>query len=59
MMKVERCMKRGCQAYLAYEIKEKTKLRGLGDVPVVCDFPDVFPDDLSRVPPDLGGRVPN
>jgi hypothetical protein len=22
------------------------------DIPVVCEFPDVFPDDLSRMPPD-------
>jgi hypothetical protein len=52
MMKAGRCMKRGYQAYLAYVIEEKAKTRELGEVPVVCDFPDVFPDDLSGVPPD-------
>jgi hypothetical protein len=52
MLKAERCMRRGCQTYLAYVIEEKAKSRELGDVPVVCDFPDVFPDDLSGVPPD-------
>jgi hypothetical protein len=22
------------------------------DIPVACDFPDIFPEDLSRMPPD-------
>jgi hypothetical protein len=52
MLKAGRYMRRGCQAYLAYVIEERTKTRELDDVPVVCDFPDVFPDDLSGVPPD-------
>ena len=25
---------------------------GIKDVPVVCEFPDVFPDDLSSLPPE-------
>jgi hypothetical protein len=52
VLKARRYMKRYCQAYLAYVIEEKAKLRVLGSVPVVDDFPDVFPDDLSGVPPD-------
>ena len=24
--------------------------KSLADIPVVCDFPDVFPDDLPRLP---------
>ena len=24
----------------------------MADIPVVCDFPDVFPDDLPGLPPD-------
>jgi hypothetical protein len=24
----------------------------LEDIPIVCEYPDVFPDDLSRMPPD-------
>jgi hypothetical protein len=24
----------------------------LNDIPVVCEYPDVFPDDLPRIPPD-------
>ena len=26
--------------------------KSLADIPIVCDFPDVFPDDLPRLPPD-------
>ena len=24
----------------------------LADIPVVCEYPDVFPDDLPGMPPD-------
>jgi hypothetical protein len=52
MMKAEKYMRRGCQAYLAYVFEKKAKLRELRDVSVVCDFPDMFLDDLSGVPLD-------
>jgi len=26
--------------------------RGIDDIPVVCEFPDVFPNDLPGLPPD-------
>ena len=29
-----------------------TSLKEIQDVPVVCEFPDVFPDDLPCLPPD-------
>jgi hypothetical protein len=29
-----------------------TLAKAIEDIPVVCEFPDVFPDDLSRLPPD-------
>ena len=45
-------MKKGCKGYLATvrdtqqgELKPK-------DIPVVREFPDVFPEDLSGLPPD-------
>jgi hypothetical protein len=28
------------------------KTKKIADVPVVCEFPDVFPDDLPGLPPD-------
>jgi len=29
-----------------------TEGKKLADIPVVCEYPDVFPDDLSGMPPD-------
>jgi hypothetical protein len=26
--------------------------KSIADIPVVCEFPDVFPDDLPRLPSD-------
>ncbi|GJY89275.1 putative reverse transcriptase domain-containing protein [Tanacetum coccineum] len=44
-------IERGCHLFLAHVTeKEKSKKR-LKDVPVICDFPEVFPDDLPGLPP--------
>ncbi|KAD3336153.1 hypothetical protein E3N88_31672 [Mikania micrantha] len=52
MIKASEFMRRGCEAYLAYVIDKETKVKELEDVPVVCNFPDVFPEDLPGLPPD-------
>ncbi|XP_076912208.1 uncharacterized protein LOC143570440 [Bidens hawaiensis] len=52
MIKDGRLMQRGCTAYLAYVIDSKADCTKLEDVPVVREFPDVFPDDLYDVPQD-------
>ncbi|GKE06488.1 hypothetical protein Tco_1398506, partial [Tanacetum coccineum] len=31
--------------------EDKSKEKRLEDVPIVWDFPDVFPEDLSGLPP--------
>ena len=44
-------LRKGCQGYLALvrdTIAEKTSI---SDVPVACEFPDVFPDELPGLPP--------
>ncbi|KAA3484011.1 DNA/RNA polymerases superfamily protein [Gossypium australe] len=43
-MKAMNYVRKGCEAYLAYVIDTK--------VPVVCEFPDVFPEELSGLPPN-------
>jgi hypothetical protein len=30
----------------------KTIVQEIQDIPVVCEFPDVFPEDLPRLPPE-------
>ncbi|KAD4179438.1 hypothetical protein E3N88_28029 [Mikania micrantha] len=52
MIKASEIMRRGCGAYLAYVIDKEVKVKELEDVPVVCNFPDVFPKDFPGIPPD-------
>ncbi|KAI3704122.1 hypothetical protein L1987_74335 [Smallanthus sonchifolius] len=52
MIKAESYMRRGCEAYLAYVIDDRMKTKELKDVPVVCNFPEVFPEDLPGLPLD-------
>ena len=33
-------------------IVHHTEGKSLADIPVVCEYPDVFPDDLTGMPPD-------
>ncbi|GJS39160.1 putative reverse transcriptase domain-containing protein [Tanacetum coccineum] len=46
---------RGCDVFLAHittkEAKDKSEEKRLEDVPIVIDFPEVFPKDLSGIPP--------
>ncbi|GJY28803.1 putative reverse transcriptase domain-containing protein [Tanacetum coccineum] len=53
--KAQEYMAKGCQIFLAQisAKKEEDKSEGkpLKDVPIVRDFPEVFPEDLSGLPP--------
>nr|GEW99073.1 putative reverse transcriptase domain-containing protein [Tanacetum cinerariifolium] len=48
-------LSRGCDVFLVYvtmkEAKDKSEGKRLEDVPVVRDFPEVFPEDLLGIPP--------
>ncbi|KAD7478106.1 hypothetical protein E3N88_01242 [Mikania micrantha] len=52
MIKASEFMRRGCGAYLAYVIDKEINVKELEDVPVVCNFSDIFPEDLPGIPPD-------
>ncbi|KAD5317689.1 hypothetical protein E3N88_17635 [Mikania micrantha] len=45
-------MNHGGQSFLAYVLDVEKEIKELNDVPVVRDFPDVFPDDLPGIPCD-------
>ncbi|XP_075479294.1 uncharacterized protein LOC142520179 [Primulina tabacum] len=46
-------MRRGCQAFLASIVTETELVsQRLEDVEVIRDFPSVFQDDVSGIPPD-------
>nr|GEZ89524.1 putative ribonuclease H-like domain-containing protein [Tanacetum cinerariifolium] len=53
--KTEKYVKKGFPIFLAHittkEVKDKSKEKRLADVPVVRDFPEVFPEDLPGLPP--------
>nr|GFB47655.1 putative reverse transcriptase domain-containing protein [Tanacetum cinerariifolium] len=53
--KTEKYVKKGFPIFLAHittkEVEDKSKEKRLEDVPVVRDFPEVFPEDLPGLPP--------
>jgi hypothetical protein len=51
-MKMRKYLKRkDCHAFLAHVIDKKPKSKNIDDVPIVKEYPDVFPDDLPGIPP--------
>nr|CAD1842324.1 unnamed protein product [Ananas comosus var. bracteatus] len=42
----------GCIAFLATVVEVPTAAPGLEDIPVVREFPDVFPPELTTLPPE-------
>ena len=50
--KTRECLRKGCGAFMAYVINTKERKSEVKDVLVVCDYPDVFPEDLPGLPPD-------
>ncbi|KAL0427480.1 UNVERIFIED_CONTAM: hypothetical protein Slati_2922800 [Sesamum latifolium] len=50
-VEARRLMLEGCEAYLAHVIDTKKVNPMLEEIPVVRDFPEVFPDDLPGLPP--------
>nr|GEV06707.1 putative reverse transcriptase domain-containing protein [Tanacetum cinerariifolium] len=52
--KTQRYLLKGCPIFLAHvttKAKDKSKEKRLEDVPIVQDFLEVFPEDLSGIPP--------
>ncbi|GJT94492.1 putative reverse transcriptase domain-containing protein [Tanacetum coccineum] len=53
--KTQKCIEKGCQVYLAQVTSKKTEDKSeekrLEDVPIVREFPEVFPEDLPGLPP--------
>nr|GFD18028.1 putative reverse transcriptase domain-containing protein [Tanacetum cinerariifolium] len=53
--KTEKYMMKGSPTFLAHittkEIEDKPKKKRLEDVPIVQNFPEVFPEDLPGLPP--------
>nr|GEX46454.1 hypothetical protein [Tanacetum cinerariifolium] len=50
-IKARKYVERGCHMFLAHLMEKKSKEKRLEDMLVIRDFPEVFPNDLSRLPP--------
>ncbi|GKF38798.1 hypothetical protein Tco_0118859 [Tanacetum coccineum] len=52
---MQKYMEKGFPIFLAHvtakEVEDKSEKKRLEDVPIVQDFPEVFPEDLSGLPP--------
>ncbi|GKD21050.1 putative reverse transcriptase domain-containing protein [Tanacetum coccineum] len=55
--KTQKYLLKGCPIFLVHvttkKAEDKSKEKRLEDVPIVQDFPEVFPEDLSGIPPTL------
>ncbi|GJT26765.1 putative reverse transcriptase domain-containing protein [Tanacetum coccineum] len=53
--KMQKYMLKGCPMFLAHvttkETEDKSEKKRLKDVPIIRDFPEVFPKDVSGLPP--------
>nr|GFC87903.1 reverse transcriptase domain-containing protein [Tanacetum cinerariifolium] len=50
-MKVKKYVYRGNYLFVAQVVEKEPAERRLKDVPVICKFPDVFPEDLPGLLP--------
>ena len=50
-IKTEKYIKKGCYAFLAHITEKKSDEKRLEDVPIVRNFPEVFPEELPGLPP--------
>ncbi|GJZ80624.1 putative reverse transcriptase domain-containing protein [Tanacetum coccineum] len=50
-IKARKYIERGCHLFLAHVTEKEKSEKRLKDVLVICDFPEVFPDNLPGLPP--------
>nr|GFC89704.1 reverse transcriptase domain-containing protein [Tanacetum cinerariifolium] len=50
-IKARKYVERGCHLFLAHVTESKSKEKRMEDVPVICDFLEVFPYEFPGIPP--------
>ncbi|GJU17946.1 putative reverse transcriptase domain-containing protein [Tanacetum coccineum] len=50
-IKARKYVEQGCHLFLAHVTKKNSKEKRMEDVPVIRDFPEVFPEELPGLPP--------
>ena len=51
-MTSSKMLRKGCQGYLEFVVDRRQERTQLEDIPIVKEFLDVFPDDISGLTPD-------
>ena len=51
-MTAQRMLRKGCQGYLGYVVETGKEGTLVNEIPVVREFPDVFPNDIAGLPPE-------
>ena len=51
-MEAQRFLRKGCGAFLALILDFKREQVNFENIPMIREFPDVFPEELPRVPPE-------
>ncbi|XP_052197291.1 uncharacterized protein LOC127804467 [Diospyros lotus] len=49
--RAEELVRLNCEAYLAFMVTSEDYKVRIAEIPVVCEFPDVFPEGLPGLPP--------
>ncbi|KAL8104390.1 hypothetical protein AgCh_028555 [Apium graveolens] len=52
ILEVKKLLRQGCEAYLAHIVDTEKETPNLNEIPIVSEFPDVFPDEFPGLPPD-------
>ncbi|KAL8260066.1 hypothetical protein R6Q59_028019 [Mikania micrantha] len=50
-IKARKYLRKKYYAFLAHVVEKKPEKKAVEDVPVIRDYPDVFPEDLPGLPP--------
>ncbi|KAL8134367.1 hypothetical protein AgCh_009406 [Apium graveolens] len=51
-IQASKLLRKGCEAYLAYVVNSEKEVPSIEDIPVLKEFPNVFPEKLPGLPPD-------
>nr|GEX67944.1 hypothetical protein [Tanacetum cinerariifolium] len=55
-IKARKYVERGCHRFLAHAMENKLKEKRLEDVPIICNFPEVFLEEFPGLPPPKKGE---
>nr|GEW89167.1 putative reverse transcriptase domain-containing protein [Tanacetum cinerariifolium] len=50
-IKTKRYISKGCQVFIARVMEKKSNEKRLENIPIVREFPDIFPEELPGLPP--------